>query len=484
MKIKIHSAALLILTLCAGFADTPELKQARCEKLPTADAVQIDTGFPYYAGRSPRSIANELEVNGIQAVYYFVILPPVMPGLIPELQSRGVPVALMTLPAMVYPSEAALDNLLPENWREWQVEFTDPARMSQYIFIGFNYPEYRAWYKPYLNKMLTDNNFDGFTFAEVMYPIGDGVEQSPPFYGDVSENFRRSFMIETGNDAFPDFSNPSSPHYFKTDTALYQALAAYRVKVVNEFYNDIINSPDGARAAVPNIRFATWTLGINLPDGTAKLREREGNDIASMIRLVRPDMHFIQTHAPDWSNPDLPPDYPLLYAPFFEEIRRAAPGVKVALQGDFGSLTATRRSPEWRRIFHDAAAKAGVDSTVWYEFSLRSEVYDQPPEPRKLTANSTNAILTFDHRLGPDAEKIMTGRRLGRAVIRESVVDGCDLICELDTPLYPGEIVNIDYSGVPDDPSVRFGDDTGPVNAAPEESAAPLKVLPRPDPAG
>ncbi len=478
MKIFRTAAAFVVITLSCGFTDTPELKSARCEKLLTADTVQIDTGFPYYADRSSRSIANELEVNGVEGVYYFVILPPVKSGVIPELQSRGIPVALMTLPAMVYPSEAALDQLLPENWRDWRVEFTDPRRMGQYIFIGFNYPEYRAWYKPFLNKLLKENNFDGFTFAEVMYPIGDGVELSPPFYGDVSANFRQSFMRDTGNNAFPDFSDPESPRYFKTDTALYHALAAYRVKVVNEFYNDIINSPDGARSAMPGIKFATWTLGINLPDGVAKLREWEGNDIFSMIKLVHPDLHFVQTHAPDWSNPALPADYPLLYSPFFDEIRRAAPNVKIALQGDFGSLAATRRSPEWRRTFRRAAAQAGVQSTTWYEFSLRSEIYDEPPEPRKLAIDGKTAVLSFDQRLDAGAENVMRGRRLGRAVVIAAAPDGSDLICELDTPLYPGEKVNIDYSGIPDDPSVRFGDDKGPVNTAPEGSAVRLTATP------
>lgn len=475
---KLPTTFMLMAALCAGaeFIDTPELKAARCERLLRAKTVQIDTDFEYYKNRSADSIASEIEVNGFGGVYYFVIRDGALNRqVVEELQRRAIPVALMTLPAMVYLTEQELDALLPSNWRDWKVRFTGDA-MEQYIFIGFNYPEYRAWYKPYLIKILRDNNFDGFTFAEVMYPITDGPERNPPFYGDVSANFRQSFMQDTGSDAFPNFTAPESSDYFKRNVALYLKLVEYRVKMINEFYNDIINSPDGIRAAVPNIKFATWTLGINLPDGVNKLRIWEGNDIASMISLVKPDIHFIQTHAPDWSNPALPPDYPLAYKPFFEAVHQADPHVKIALQADFGSLEPIRRPPEWRKKFYESARNAGVDTTTYYEFSLRWEVYNAAPELKAIEASGTAAKLRFDQRLGADAARIVTGRKIGGATIIDAAVDGNTLILELGSPLAEGKLASIDISGIASDPAVRFGKNKGKANISEAKRSRAIKV--------
>ncbi len=469
-------AASAASTASEPFNDSPEQKALRTEQLLTAYTTQIDTGFPYYQNRSAESIASELELNGFNGVYYFVISPAsIVPGLIAELQSRNIPVALMTLPAMVYVSEADLDRMLPPNWREWLVEFTDNS-MDTYRFIGFNYPEYNEWYKKYLNKILLDNNFDGFTFAEVMYPITDGPERKVPFYGDVSKNFQKSFMAATGNTEFPDFKNPDSPNYFKTNKKLYNDLVEYRVQVINDFYNDIINGKNGAREAVPDIKFASWTLGINIPDGVNKLRTWEGNDIAAMMKLVKPDMHFIQTHAPDWANPALPATYPEAYMPFFDAIRNANPNVKVALQADLGSLTATRRDPEWCKTFYESCRKAGVDSTTYYEFGLRWKIYNAAPELKQIRTEGNTVKLCFDQRLGADSAKIMTGRLVGRSRITAAKIDGNMIIATVDKPLEAGKEASINVSGVCDDPQVRFGGDQLQLNTVPENSVIRLMV--------
>ncbi|MGE4301663.1 MAG: hypothetical protein AB7F40_08685 [Victivallaceae bacterium] len=471
---------LLLAAFCARaeFSDTPAQKAARAEKLLRAKTVQIDTEFPYYQNRSADSIASEIEVNGLDGVYYFVLrAPAVRREIIDELQKRSIPVALMTLPAMVYLSESELDALLPTGWREWKMEFTGNA-MDQYIFIGFNYPEYRTWYKPYLIRTLQDNNFDGFTFAEVMYPITDGPERNPPFYGDVSPNFKHDFMRATGSRSFPDFTHPDSPDYFKRNLDLYLKLVEYRVSVINDFYDDIINSPDGVRAAVPGIKVATWTLGINLPDGINKLRTWEGNDISAMISKVRPDIHFVQTHAPDWSNPALPPDYPLAYLPFFLEIQQTDPHVKIALQADLGSTEAARRDPEWCKKFYEAVRKAGVDTTTYYEFSLRWKVYNAAPELRAIESDGTTAKLRFDQRLGADSAAVITGRRIGGSTVLDARVDGNTLIVELDLPLVEGKLTSLDVSGICDDPQVRFGRDKGKTNVSDVKRSRALKVEP------
>lgn len=284
--------------------------------------------------------------------------------------------------------------------------------MDIYRFIGFVYPEYNAWYKNYLNGMLSGHGFDAFTFAEIMYPIYDGPEKNPPFYGDVSPGFQAAFKRATGSETFPNFTDPADPDYFRTNTGLYRQLVEYRVRTIDDFYDDIINGPGGAREAAPGILFATWTLGINIPDGVAKLREWEGNDIVAMIRRVKPDLHFIQTHAPDWANPALPGDYPLAYQPFFDAVRTANPDVKIGMQADLGSLGPSRRDPAWQKQFYDACRKAGVDTTTYYEFGLRWEIYSQPPRLCEIRRDGDTLLLVFDQRLNAESAMLMKGREL------------------------------------------------------------------------
>ncbi len=464
------------------FAETPEAKKARVKKLLSAKTTQISTDFPYYQNRSAASIASELEVNGFDGVYYFATSDRVIiPGLVGELQRRGLAVGLMTLPSLVYWSEKNLEERLPAGWRNWMIQFTDD-RMKDFRFVGFVHPEYNAWYKPYLVKMLKDHGFDGFTFAEIMYPIYDGPERAKPLYGDVNPAFQAAFKKATGNTGFPNFIDPADPDYFKTNTKLYRELVEYRVKTINDFYDDIINGAGGARENVPGIVFATWTLGINIPDGVAKLREWEGNDIGAMIRQVKPDMHFIQTHAPDWLNPKLPGDYVNGYKPFFDAIRAADPGLKVGLQTDVGSRGAMRRDPAWMKDFYRTCREQGVDSTTYYEFCLRWEVYNTAPELRKIRKEGEELVLIFDQRLAAEAARVMAGRKIGKYGVLGAEADGNTIRLKLDAMPAAGERLTVPVGGIADDPAVRLNLSNvppmpkGPVNRVPDGTEVTLPV--------
>ena len=469
------------------FHDTPEARRERREKLLHGRTVQIDTAFPYYHNRSNESIASELRVNGFDGVYYYTGTDTgLRPGLVGEMQRQKLGVGLMTLPSLVYWSEAQLAERLPAGWRDWLIEFTGSG-MDIYRFIGFVYPEYNAWYKNYLNRMLLRHRFDAFTFAEIMYPIYDGPEKNPPFYGDVSPGFQAAFKRATGSETFPNFTDPADPDYFRTNTGLYRQLVEYRVRTIDDFYDDIINGPGGAREAAPGILFATWTLGINIPDGVAKLREWEGNDIVAMIRRVKPDLHFIQTHAPDWANPALPGDYPLAYQPFFDAVRTANPDVKIGMQADLGSLGPSRRDPAWQKQFYDACRKAGVDTTTYYEFGLRWEIYSQPPRLCEIRRDGDTLLLVFDQRLNAESAMLMKGRELrgkDRSYrIAECRWDGNLLRLKPDALPAAGEELTVPVGGVADDPAVRFPASNlepmprGPVNTIPSGTETPLPVL-------
>lgn len=469
------------------FHDTPEARRERREKLLHGRTVQIDTAFPYYHNRSNESIASELRVNGFDGIYYYTGTDTgLRPGLVGEMQRQKLGVGLMTLPSLVYWSEAQLAERLPAGWRDWLIEFTGSG-MDIYRFIGFVYPEYNAWYKNYLNGMLLRHRFDAFTFAEIMYPIYDGPEKNPPFYGDVSPGFQAAFKRATGSETFPNFTDPADPDYFRTNTGLYRQLVEYRVRTIDDFYDDIINGPGGAREAAPGILFATWTLGINIPDGVAKLREWEGNDIVTMIRRVKPDLHFIQTHAPDWANPALPGDYPLAYQPFFDAVRTANPDVKIGMQADLGSLGPSRRDPAWQKQFYDACRKAGVDTTTYYEFGLRWEIYSQPPRLCEIRRDGDTLLLVFDQRLNAESAMLMKGRELrgkDRSYrIAECRWDGNLLRLKPDALPAAGEELTVPVGGVADDPAVRFPASNlepmprGPVNTIPSGTETTLPVL-------
>lgn len=469
------------------FHDTPEARRERREKLLHGRTVQIDTAFPYYHNRSNESIASELRVNGFDGVYYYTGTDTgLRPGLVGEMQRQKLGVGLMTLPSLVYWNEAQLAERLPAGWRDWLIEFTGSG-MDIYRFIGFVYPEYNAWYKNYLNGMLLRHRFDAFTFAEIMYPIYDGPEKNPPFYGDVSPGFQAAFKRATGSETFPNFTDPADPDYFRTNTGLYRQLVEYRVRTIDDFYDDIINGPGGAREAAPGILFATWTLGINIPDGVAKLREWEGNDIVTMIRRVKPDLHFIQTHAPDWANPALPGDYPLAYQPFFDAVRTANPDVKIGMQADLGSLGPSRRDPAWQKQFYDACRKAGVDTTTYYEFGLRWEIYSQPPRLCEIRRDGDTLLLVFDQRLNAESAMLMKGRELrgkDRSYrIAECRWDGNLLRLKPDALPAAGEELTVPVGGVADDPAVRFPASNlepmprGPVNTIPSGTETTLPVL-------
>ena len=469
------------------FHDTPEARRERREKLLHGRTVQIDTAFPYYHNRSNESIASELRVNGFDGVYYYTGTDTgLRPGLVGEMQRQKLGVGLMTLPSLVYWSEAQLAERLPAGWRDWLIEFTGSG-MDIYRFIGFVYPEYNAWYKNYLNGMLLRHRFDAFTFAEIMYPIYDGPEKNPPFYGDVSPGFQAAFKRATGSETFPNFTDPADPDYFRTNTGLYRQLVEYRVRTIDDFYDDIINGPGGAREAAPGILFATWTLGINIPDGVAKLREWEGNDIVTMIRRVKPDLHFIQTHAPDWANPALPGDYPLAYQPFFDAVRTANPDVKIGMQADLGSLGPSRRDPAWQKQFYDACRKAGVDTITYYEFGLRWEIYSQPPRLCEIRRDGDTLLLVFDQRLNAESAILMKGRELrgkDRSYrIAECRWDGNLLRLKPDALPAADEELTVPVGGVADDPAVRFPASNlepmprGPVNTIPSGTETTLPVL-------
>jgi len=458
------------------------------DKLLNARTVQIGNDEYFANGRSPRSVVDELRVNDFEAVYFFVTTPyGADKALIQALHDQDIPAAAMLLPSWIYPSAATLDQYLPSGWRAWKEEYTVPVSD---IRIGYVYPEYNTWYKKYIRELLSFG-FDGFTFAEVHFANYDGLLKNPVNFGDVSPGFQAAFKEATGNTEFPDFKNPQSPNYFKRNTKLFKALIEYRVKVINDFYNDIVNAPDGLRAAYPDIVFATWTLGDSSSDGLKKMRLWEGNDVESMVRLVQPDLHIVQTHWPDWLNPALPADYAKTYKPFFQAAKKAKPDVKIGMQADFCSRGIIRRTPEYREKYYETCKKLGIDTTTYYVFHLRWEIYNDAPVLKEIRLDKNTVRLVFDQYLSKDSAEKMLNRQLQTADgakwnIEQTTWDGNTIICKLaDNKLpAPETKVSIDVSGVADEPSIRWDYSNieplpkGPQNTIPDNTISTLIIQP------
>jgi hypothetical protein len=360
------------------------------------------------------------------------------------------------------------------------MEFTNNV-MDEYKLMSFVHKDYIIWMKNRVVELINKNGFDGFTFAEVMYPISDGLERNNVLYGDISPVFQNAFKESTRNTVFPEFVDRNKPNYYKKIPKIYNDLVKFRVKTVNDFYNEVINGTEGVREKCPGAFVATWTLGIALPNGVEKLREWEGNEILSMIRQVKPDMHFIQTHAPDWLNPILKANYPLQYKPFFIAVKKADPNMPIGFQADLGSTPVARRSLGWQKVFYKTCDQLKLDSTTYYEFSLRWAIYNEPPLLFKATAISNDTIeLCFDKRLSKDCVNLFISKKMVSSddgntfIVKSAEVDGNLLKIVLDKNISSKQI-SVDIGGIKDTPEYRLVSD-GTANIIPSGTVTKLSL--------
>jgi len=468
---------LFLLTIFLTSAYGTELKPMS-KKLLYGRTVQIDLGFDMYKDRSARSIAEEIAANGYEGVYYFVCSDKgVRKDVIQELQKRGIPVAALVCASSTYmPEEERI-----KDWKKYQMQFTNSS-MDQYKLMTYVDKTYLAWMKNRVVNLINEKGFDGFTFAEVMYPIADGLERDKVLYGDISPAFQAAFKAATGNTVFPEFVNKNKPNYYKKIPKVYNDLVEFRVKVINDFYAEVVNGKDGIREKCPGVFVASWTQGASFSDCVNKIREWEGNDASAMIKQVKPDMHFIQTHWMDWSDPNINGDYPLLYKPFFDNIKKTDANLPIGLQADFVSQEGARRNLEWQKLFYKTCEQMGIDSTTYYVFSQRWAVYEEPPRLCNVSLISKDtAELCFDQRISKDCKKIVLGRKMivadnGKSyTVKSAEVDGNLLKVVLDGELSGVKEVTVNIGGIKDDPQYRWAP-KGKVNIIPADTVKKLPL--------
>lgn len=356
-------------------------------------SIQIDPTFAYYRDRSADSVARELKQAGYRSVRYFVTREDRVDGrMVEALKRHGLFVWAMTLGNGTYSTDH-----LPAGWERWRMELLKPPK-DDYTRLSPHSEGYLDWKRRALVRLVEEHPFDGVEIAEAYFPEWDGLATGA--YGDVGPQAQAAFRAYSGM-LPPEFVHRTSPAYYKKDRARYLVWVEFRVNAVNRFLDRIVNGPGGVREARPELRIATWSIAIDAGrDPVGAIRELQGIDAGEMIAAVRPDLHMLQTHWPDWTRQRLPADYARRYRPFAEPLRRQYPDLPLALQTDIGSLRSMRRSAAWVRRFAETTASLGYASWTAYEYSIGGWMYEEPPQAVEAIRLGSGAVrIDFNKRI-------------------------------------------------------------------------------------
>lgn len=362
-------------------------------------SIQIDPAFAYYQQRSPESIAQEIELAGYQSVHYFVVNEHVIQKeLLLAFRQKGIPVWAMVIGNGTFSTER-----FPEEWPSWQMKLLKEPNDGFWRLSPFS-EGYVQWKKSALAKLVTDYPFDGIEIAEPYFPEWGGIQRG--VYGDVGPLAQAAFKARYGID-MPDFTNADAPGYYLRNVQAYRKWIDFRVEAVNGFIDEMINGAGGVREARPDIAVATWSLAIAAgPDSLERLREDQGLHAPSMIEKVRPDIHFLQTHWPDWTRGDLPADYVKGYQPFADQIRELFPKLPIAVQADIGSSRHMVKSGEWLKAFSQTVFALGYASWTAYEYHTGGYMYEEKPVPMLAERKSGHEIvISFNKRIDEHSAK-------------------------------------------------------------------------------
>ena len=417
-------------------------------------SVQLSQGWRYWRERSAASIVSEAKANGFERIHLVIgngrITPP---GLVEEAHKAGIEVWGTFFPTGIYmPLE-----VFGTDTDRWLMQFTGRG-VGNYRFFSYVHPDYVQWWKDHLKDVYSRYHLDGMLWYEVHYPTQKGITAwREPVFGDVSPAFRQAFKRATGRGEFPEFDDAKSPHHYETDTVLYEDYVEFRINSIMDFQREVLDGAGGFRRLFPDVPFATWTIAISHPEGLSALREIEAQDPARVVIELRPDQHIFQSHAPDWGNKSLGPEYILSYKPYVDAVRSVQPSLPLGVQGDIGSTLPWRRDPAWMQGFENAAAELGIGTTTYYVFALRWEVYYAAPKVVAATVEAGQVTVVFDQCIDPSSCAHLAGAQVDGNILRVPVAD---------------DVTDVDIGGITDWPAIRYplvgkpqAEKQGPVNA-------------------
>ncbi|NLI00814.1 MAG: N-acyl-D-glucosamine 2-epimerase [Chthonomonadales bacterium] len=394
------------------------------DRLPwLGHGAQVDPGFGYYKDRSPESIADEIAVNGYKVVHYVVTNDgAVSAPLVEAFRRRGIGVWYLTFGNGTYSTAG-----LPDGWESWRMvtrsDLAGTPLQDGYTRFCLNNPAYRAWKKASMAAVLRKHRFLGVEIAEPHWPEYPGI--TAPAYACFCRHCKAAFTKTYPDEPeLPDIIDPASSRHPDRNPALWRKWLAFRASSLNAFLNDLVNGAGGLRASSPGRKVCTWTLALLGPDGMRRVLEDSGEDAAEVVRLVKPDVHCLQTHWPDWLRPELKGDYVLGYRPFLDGIRKVAPRLPVIVQGDIGSQKQNRRSWEWIRLFERTCDNMGAQGSQMYEYFIGGYMYDEPPRIAAASRSGDTVRLSFTKRLDPRSAGQVSAYALSRGTVQAADVDG------------------------------------------------------------
>lgn len=407
-------------------------------------------GFSYYADRSPESVVDEIALNGFDDVRIVgnnatTINAP----LVKAFSQAKVKTWLLTFSLGSYGTQG-----LPQGWEQWRMKLRKTENHNTgFTFFCPNNLAYREWKKKDIAAALKANPFYGVDLAEPQMPAYNGPESDD--YGCVCDTCVNAFKhVYPDAPGIPDFNGPKSPHYWKTDRTLYDKWVGFRVASVVSFLDDIVNGKGGIREKCPDAKVAAWSLGLDVADPLAKLREYYGLDAAAIAKRVKPDVFVVQTDWPDWTKSDLDPEYVLKYKPVVDSIKDASPKTTLMLQSDIGSQAQMRRSREWMKQLEEAARKIGLDQVTSYEYFLGDFIYTDKPAPVKAVFEDPSTVkISFNKRLDPGSAASLANYSIDTGRIDFVKVDGNIVRLSVSAA---GQHPTITISGLSDDESRRF----------------------------
>lgn len=423
-------------------------------------SMQVDPTFVYYRDRSPESIADEIRAAGYSLVHYVVVNDTDVDGrLVEAFRRRGIGVWYVTFGNGTYRTSG-----LPPGWEEWRMvtrsDLAGRPHNDGYTRLCLNNPAYRAWKKSTMAKVLTQHAFIGVDIAEPHWPEYPGI--ASPAYACFCKYCRAAFLKANPDETdLPDILDPASPRHPSRSPELWAKWLRFRQVSLTDFLNDLVNGPDGLRQTCPDRKVCTWTLALLGDDGMDRVRELHGEDAAEIVRIVKPDVHCLQTHWPDWMEGDLEGDYVRGYKPYLDAIRRVVPNAPVVLQADIGSQKQNRRSWAWVRQFENACRRVGAQGAMSYEYFIGGYMYDEPPRVVEASRVGDSLRLVFNKRLDPATAGKPGSYEVEGAKVTDVEVDGNVVKLRL-TGAKPGSLLRVTAKGIADAADRRLFDDRPP----------------------
>lgn len=353
----------------------------------------VDAAFLYYQGRTADSIAEEIALRGYKTVHMVVTSERNVNGqLLDALHDHGIAVWAMVWAGGTYSTAG-----FPAEWPEWRQQLITPAAPDGFIYLSPYHPGYREWKKKAVAQLIQDYPFDGIELVEAFFPNWNGLQSG--VYGDIGPYAQAAFRERFGEEP-PDFVDRSSPRYYTKVPALYEKWVQFRVDTVTEWLDELVNGEGGIRQARPGIPVATWTLATDWPRSMEKARYDLGEDLAAVLKAVKPDIHILQTNWPDWIKGELPADYIRSYQPYIDVIRSVAPDMPIGIQADIGSQIQNRRDWDWIAQFEEVAWDMGFSTTTMYEYHIAMYMYTEPPRIEQVSwIDDTTIRLSFNKRI-------------------------------------------------------------------------------------